>query len=115
MKSFLFLLYLALPATVLAESRVKPDFVCIEESGFTYNFYFSSFTEIHIFDEKGKAVDQIDSIQMHYRSIETSPTVDQYSFVDEDGHQVAQIEFKQGAKKGSGEMTDNDQAMKCSR
>ncbi len=107
-----------LVGTVQADSDAKPKFVCVEQSGFKYEFYFKSLdapAEIHIFDEKGMSVDHLDVLHVKYESFETSPVTQQYTFVNKVGHEIAQVRFKKGSETGSGAMTDNDQSMKCSR
>ncbi len=93
-----------------------PDFVCLEQSGFRYEFFFSKFTEIHIFDEKGQALDHLDGLKVERKFKKSNPVKEQFAFVYADGgNKVAVIEFEAGKTKGRGEMIDNDQKMTCVR
>jgi len=112
----LFILALTAAASASPALAAQPDIVCREQSGFRYEFYFSRFNEIHVFDENGRAIDHIDGIQMKYLTIETHPTIDQYTFqYAEEGNKLAVIEFTGNSKSGHGEMIDNDQKMSCRR
>jgi|GEM_PF-4648989 len=115
MKTVLILAALLATATTSnAFAVAKPDIVCIEESGFEYKFYHR-FGEIHIKDDKGQELDHLDGLSVRHLVLESNPPQDQYSYVDEDGHTLAVITFRAGAKTGQGEMVDNDQTMNCNR
>ncbi|MBL6988412.1 MAG: hypothetical protein ISR65_01465 [Bacteriovoracaceae bacterium] len=94
----------------------QPDFICYEESGFNYEFYYSEFTEIHQFDESNVFIDQYDGIEMIYKTLESYPSFDQFTFRYADGQNVvAVVKFKEGSDVGEGSMIDNDQTMACLR
>ena len=109
-------LFIVLNATIAFSHPVKPDFTCVEESGFTYEFYMSEFSEIQQFDNKGEFISMYDGINFDYLSIETHPTIDQYTIrYADNGNEIALIEFPSNSNTGTGEMIDHDQTMVCER
>ena len=109
-------LFAVLTTTIAFSQPVKPDFTCIEESGFTYEFYMSKFNEIQQFDENREFISMYDGINFDYLSIETYPSIDQYTVRYADGgNEIAIIEFPSNSKTGKGEMIDHDQTMVCER
>jgi len=95
--------------------KAKPDVVCIEKSTkWKYEFYFTQYNEIHIFDQSGKEMSPIDGFHVETKVLESVPSILQYSVIQE-GNMIAQIEFRGNSKAGTGEMIDNDSLMSCRR
>ena len=114
MKTLIALLTLTISSFSYAED--KPAFTCVEESGFTYEFYMGDYHEIHQYDEKGEFIDMYDGFDTAFKSIETFPSIDQYTFYYADGgNEIAIVEFTSGSNTGSGEMIDHDQKMECKK
>ena len=103
-------------ASAFANSQIQPDFICQEQSGFTYEFYTSTFNEIHVYDETGKFLDHIDGIKTIYHYLETFPAQERYTVKYADGDvEIAMVQFTELESTGHGYMTDNDQTMICVR
>lgn len=112
MKSLLFVLITLFASHVFAE---QPVFTCLERTGFKYNFYLGAEPRIEKFDDNNQDFGIMTGFVMEYLSIETSPSIDSFSFKYPDGNEVAFIEFRADQRTGHGEMIDNDNTMICER
>ena len=116
LKSIVFLLAISLTTQSFAAGGIDPDFICVEESGFTYEMYMSHFNEIHVFDENGVNVYDIDGIQFNVMNLESLPPQTRYSVKYADGGtEIANFTFVGDEAIGQGEFVDNDQTMVCLR
>jgi hypothetical protein len=113
--SFFGLISLFVSTIAFADPSNQPDFKCVEQqSGFQFHFYLKTGL-IQIFDENGKMDSEMQGVSVKYRSIETMPTIDSYTFTNSRNESIAWIEFTENKSWGMGEMIDNDQKMNCVR
>ena len=113
---FLSGLFISGTASAFTPPSTPPDFTCVEESGFTYEFYMTDFQEVHIFDETGEDLGHIDEIYYEVKFLEVKPGKTKYIVRYDDGdNEYAVFTFTDGEDTGSGEITDNDQTMVCQR
>lgn len=96
-----------------AKETDQPDILCVEESGFLYEFYMGH-QEVHIYDENGAWVGDVDGIYFDTKHLESIPAKVQYRVrYADDNSDYAVITFTDGKDFGTGEITDNDQSMDC--
>ena len=112
-KNIVFLITLLASLNLFAAE--KPDFTCVEESGFMYQFYLTNYNEIHVFDEQGNELDHMDGLYSEVKFYETLPSRTVYKVFYDDGGQIAEVTFLGNENVGQGEMIDNDQKMTCIR
>lgn len=94
----------------------EPNFKCVEQTGFKYNFFIGNPSKIEMLDEKNQLISVMTDLELEFMSIETLPSIDSYTFKYNDGgNEIAHIEFVSAATLGNGEMIDNDNTMVCER